>query len=94
MIGGGVRSGAAAAHHPGQGFTGVIAVPEQGMMPKALEIRLRQLLIGMRRGDRGIEPDAGHSLQDLIGDPHAGQGAVPGLGRCPGLAAGAVHTPW
>ena len=62
-------------------------------MPEALEIRLRQLLIRMRRGDRGIQPDAGHALQDLIGDPHAGQGAVTGFNGCPGLAAGSVHRP-
>ena len=93
VISGRVRPGAAPAHHPGQRLTGVIAVPQQRVMPEALEIRLRQLLIRMRRDDRGVQPDAGHALQDLIRDPHAGQGAVAGLNRRPRLAAGAVHRP-
>src|ERR1019366_1419525 len=37
VIRGGIRPGAAAAHHSGQRLIGVIAVPEQGMMPKPLK---------------------------------------------------------
>lgn len=56
-------------------------------MAEAFEIRLRQFLIGARRGDGRIEPDAGHALQHLICDPHARQRAVAGFDGCPGLAA-------
>jgi hypothetical protein len=45
VIGGRVRPGAAAAQHPGQRLAGVIAVPQQGMMAEALEIRLSELLV-------------------------------------------------
>jgi len=50
VIRGGVRPGAAAAHHRGQRLIGVIAVPEQGVMAEALEIRLSQFLVRVRRG--------------------------------------------
>jgi hypothetical protein len=45
MIGSGVEPGAAPAHHPRQRLTSVIADPQHGMMPGALEIRLSQFLI-------------------------------------------------
>ena len=40
---------------------------------------------------RGVQPDAGHPVQRLVRDPHAGQLPVPGRDARPRRAAGGVH---
>jgi hypothetical protein len=54
VICGGVRSGAAWPEHPGQRLGGVVAVSQQRVMAKPLEVRLRALLVGVRRDHRGV----------------------------------------
>ena len=77
MIGRGVRPGRAGPQHPGQRLARVIAGRQQRMMPVALEVRLCQFLVAVRRDDGGVQPDAGHALQDPVRDPDRRQ--RPGL---------------
>ena len=44
----------------------------------AFEIPLSELLVRVRHGDGGIEPDAGHAVQRPVRQPHPGQRAMPG----------------
>ena len=70
VISGGVRPGAAWAQHPGQRLGGVVAVAQQRVQAKSLEIGLCTFLVGMAGHHAGIEPDAHHALDHLVRDPH------------------------
>ena len=70
---------------------GVIAHRQQRMMPEPLEIRLGQLLVRVREGDRRIQPDARHSRQHPVGQAHPGQRPVPRDDLRPGGPAGLIH---
>ena len=66
---------------------------EQRVMTEPFEIRLREFLVRVRRGDGGIQPDAGHPVQGPVRDPHAGQRAVAGLDLPPTPAGGPCSPP-
>jgi len=92
VVSSGIAARRALTQHPRQRLpAGVIAVRIQQMMPEPLEVRFREFLVRVREGHGGIQPDAGHTCQHLIRDPHPGQLPVPRHRLPPGVPARRVR---